>query len=140
MDFAVGLVLVRKEHQAELADDCIEAAIRKRQRGRIGGLELNFLAGLKLGARDLKHRRIEIGRHQTNALGQKIAQLARDYPGAQHPRRSARGGTLRHLEGVVHEKHWSETLIVVMRYAAGETCCVILHDESPVFSARTLAA
>src|SRR3954449_8821661 len=60
--FGKGGGLVRKEHQAELADDGVEARIGKRKRCGVGRLEGDRLARPKFGARQIEHRRIEIGR------------------------------------------------------------------------------
>ena len=64
MSFGKGFCLVGKEHHAELADDGVEALIGKRKRDCVGRLEADLLARPKLGARDIEHRRIEIGRGQ----------------------------------------------------------------------------
>ena len=136
MHLAIGLVLIGKEHHAELTDNCVEADIRERQRHSIGWLELDLLVGPKLGASYLKHRRIEIGRGQPHSRGQHVAQLPRDDPGAgrrlQHPGRSGRGDTLRDVGCIVDEDHRPEAMIVVLWYAAGEPCRVIPHDETPI--------
>jgi hypothetical protein len=43
MCLVMALILVREEHDAELAYDRIEAGIREQQGRRIGGLELDLL-------------------------------------------------------------------------------------------------
>jgi hypothetical protein len=48
---AIGLLLVREKHDAELTDEGVEALVGKWQVGRIGRLELDRLARLELCAR-----------------------------------------------------------------------------------------
>ncbi len=132
MRFRKGFWFVRKEHHAELTHDGFEARIRERQRRGVGRLELDLLADAKFGARDLEHRRIEIGRGQAGTGGQCVSQLSGDNAGAgrrlQHPRRMARGGALRDVGGIIDEDHRAEAFIVVLRDAADKTRCVITHE------------
>jgi hypothetical protein len=67
--FGKGRGLVRKEHQAELADDGVEACIGKGERCGVGRLEADPLARPKFCARKIEHRRIEIGRRQLRLGG-----------------------------------------------------------------------
>ena len=139
MNLAIGFVFVRKEHHAELAHDRVKTAIREGQCRGVGRLELDLLAGPKLGARDFQHWRIEIGRRQAYASRQEIAQPASDDPGTgrclQYPRRMTSGHTMRDVGCVVDEDQGPQIFIVVLRYAADETVRVA-HDESPVIATR----
>jgi hypothetical protein len=56
--FAIGSLLFREEHNAELADHRIKAGVGKWQCRRIGLLELDQLIGAKLLSRDVEHRRV----------------------------------------------------------------------------------
>jgi hypothetical protein len=98
--------------------------------------ERDSFAGPKLGAGDVEHRRIEIGRDQTSIRGQGVAQPAGDDAGAgrglQHPQRIAGGGALRDVGGVIGEDDRTEALIIVLRDTADEAGCVVAHDEPPI--------
>ncbi len=58
MRLAIGLLLVREKHDAELTDERVEAAVGEWQVRRIRRLELDRLAGPELRARHLEHRRV----------------------------------------------------------------------------------
>jgi len=73
ISLAIRFVFVRKEHQAELAHDGVEAAIPEGQRRGVGRLEFDLLAGPELCARNFQHWRIEIGRDQMCGGRQAIA-------------------------------------------------------------------
>ena len=129
--FAVGLVLVRKKHHAELAHQHIECAIGKGQGDRVGRLKFDRLARLELGARHFDHRRVEVGRHQLRTRWQQIAQASRDNPGPgagfERPVRSERGDPSRHLLGEIGKQDRPKAAIVILGNAADETRCLIAH-------------
>src|SRR5450631_1361103 len=134
-NLGIGFALVQKEHHAELAHDGIEASIREGKRHGIGRLEFDLLAGSEFRAGDIQHRWIEIGRRQACRSRQCVAQLSRDNAGAgrglQHPRRIGSGDALRDVGGIIDKDHRPHALIVVLRYAADETHCVVAHDRPP---------
>ena len=126
-----GFGLVRKEHHAELTDDGVEACIGKGKRDRVGRLEADLLAGPKLGARDIEHRRVEIGRRELRVCWQCVTQLPRDDTGAgggfEHPRRTAGSDTPGDISGIPGEDDRAEALIVVLRDIADKTGCIAAH-------------
>jgi hypothetical protein len=71
-NFTIGRVFLREKHYAELAYDSVEAAVWKRKRGGVGGLEVYLFAGLELRPRHLEHWRVEVSRCHMHARGQKI--------------------------------------------------------------------
>jgi len=86
--------------------------IGKRKRDCVGRLEADLLARPKLGARDIEHRRIEIGRGQLRVGRQCVAQFpgddARARSGFKHPRRPAGGGTPGNIGGIFGEDDRAE--------------------------------
>src|SRR4029453_15384625 len=59
--FGKGRGLVRKEHQAELADDGVEACIGKGKRCGVGGLEADPLARSKFCGGKIENRGVWYG-------------------------------------------------------------------------------
>jgi hypothetical protein len=110
--------------------------IGKGKRDRIGRLEADLLAGPKLGARDIEHRRIEIGRGQLRVAGQCVTQFPGDDPraggGFEHPCRTAGGCALRDIGGIFGEDDRAEALIVMLRDIANEAGCVAAHCRPPI--------
>ena len=129
MNLAIGRILVRKEHHAELAYDGVKGAVRERQRGGISGLEVHLFTRPELRARYLKHRWIEISRRQVRVRRQDVAQLACDNPGTrgdlQHAFRVAGGRSARNVGGVVGEDHRTQAAVVVLRNIANEACRIV---------------
>ncbi len=70
---AIGFFLVREKHHTELANHGVECLVGERQCGRIGALKFQPLARCELGARDIEHWRVQVGRHDLRFGRQKIA-------------------------------------------------------------------
>jgi hypothetical protein len=74
MCLAMTFILVRKEHDPELAHKRIETGIREREGGGIGGLKFDLFIWAEFPACYVKHWRIEIGSGQMCLSRQQIAQ------------------------------------------------------------------
>jgi hypothetical protein len=94
--------------------------------------EIHLFIRPKLRARDLEHRRIEIGGRQACVGRQKVAHLACDNPGAscgfQHPRGAASRRSARNVGSVIKKDYRSEAAVVVLRDVA-DKARVVVHDE-----------
>lgn len=124
-----------EKHDAELTDESVEAPVGKWQVGRIGRLQLDRLAWLELCARDLEHRRVEIGDGQRCACGRQVAQSPGYNAGAgarlKHTPRRERGDAFGHLFGEIGEEHRPQPVVVMLRNVSDETRRIIAHRLSP---------
>ena len=73
---------VRREHQAEPADDRAEARVLERQLQHIGFAPFDALATVEPVARIVEHRLAQIGGHQSQGRAQALAKPACDDAGA----------------------------------------------------------